>query len=45
MSAAFNEVIHQSIRLKLMAALDAEPGGKSLDFVRLKAVSSATLSR
>lgn len=42
MSAAFNETIHQSTRLKLMAALDAEPGGGALDFARLKAISEAT---
>lgn len=42
MSAAFNETIHQSIRLKLMAALDAEPGGGALDFARLKSISGAT---
>ena len=42
MSAAFNETIHQSIRLKLMAALDAEPGGGALDFARLKSISEAT---
>jgi len=42
MSAAFNDTIHQSIRLKLMAALDAEPSGTALDFARLKAIAEAT---
>ena len=42
MSAAFNETIHQAIRLKLMAALDAEPSGGALDFARLKSIAEAT---
>ena len=40
--AAFNDTIHQPVRLKLMAVLDAEPGGGALDFARLKAISEAT---
>lgn len=35
-----DEVIHQSHRLKIMAALDGEPD--PLDFARLKAISGAT---
>lgn len=40
--AAFNDIIHQPTRLKLMAALDSEPAGGSLDFARLKAIAEAT---
>ena len=39
---ALNEIVHQPVRLKIMAALDTEPEGKPLDFTRLKAVSGAT---
>ncbi|MFM9828348.1 MAG: transcriptional regulator [Sphingomonas sp.] len=35
-----DELIHQSTRLKLMAALEANP--EPLDFSRLKAISGAT---
>jgi DNA-binding transcriptional ArsR family regulator len=37
-----DEIIHQSLRLKIMAALHAEPQGESLEFGRLKAVVQAT---
>ena len=39
-----NEIIHQSLRLRLMAALDEdrENGGEGLAFPRLKAILSAT---
>lgn len=37
-----DEIVHQSTRLKLMAALDAEPDGRPLDFARLKSISGAT---
>lgn len=35
-----DEIIHQSHRLRIMAALDAEP--EALGFSRLKAISGAT---
>lgn len=37
-----NEIIHQSVRLKIMAALNALPGGEQLEFTRLKAIVRAT---
>jgi DNA-binding MarR family transcriptional regulator len=41
-----DEIIHQSLRLKIMAALCAEPkgapGGGMLEFKRLKAITGAT---
>ena len=37
-----NEIIHQSVRLKIMAALNALPGGEQLEFTRLKAIVQAT---
>ena len=37
-----DEIIHQSIRLKIMSALNALPRPESLEFVRLKAVTGAT---
>ncbi|MBL8629086.1 MAG: transcriptional regulator [Rhodospirillaceae bacterium] len=37
-----NEVIHQSVRLKIMSALNALPRTESLDFARLKAITGAT---
>ena len=40
--AALNEIIHQSTRLRIMAALDAEPAGAPLDFSRLKGIVDAT---
>ncbi len=35
-----DEIIHQSHRLKIMAAIDADP--EPLDFARLKTISGAT---
>ena len=40
--ADLDELIHQPLRLKIMAALHAEPAGEPLEFARLKAVSQAT---
>ena len=37
-----DEIIHQSVRLKIMAALNALPRKEMLEFVKLKAVSDAT---
>ena len=37
-----NEIIHQSVRLKIMAALNALPSGEQLEFTRLKAIVQAT---
>jgi DNA-binding MarR family transcriptional regulator len=37
-----NEVIHQSMRLKIMAALNVLSGETQLDFTRLKALVGAT---
>lgn len=37
-----DEVIHQSMRLKIMAALAAEPAPGAIDFARLKTISGAT---
>lgn len=42
MAGTADETIHQSTRLKIMAALDAEPGGAQLDFSRLKAIAQTT---
>lgn len=42
MSDAPNEIIHQSMRLRLMAALDDDPEGEGLAFPRLKAILGAT---
>ncbi len=42
MSEAPDEVVHQSTRLRILASLDAEPGGGPLDFTRLKAITGAT---
>ncbi len=39
--SAPDEVIHQSLRLRVMTALHAEPGG-GLDFSRLKRLVQAT---
>ena len=38
----FNELIHQPVRLKIMAALKALPEGEALEFVRLRALVDAT---
>ncbi len=40
--AAPDELIHQPLRLKIMAALFAEPASEALDFPRLKAIVQAT---
>lgn len=40
--AQLDELIHQPLRLKIMAALYAERGGEPLEFARLKAVTQAT---
>ena len=37
-----DEIIHQSVRLKIMSALNALPRKELLEFVRLKAVTGAT---
>jgi DNA-binding MarR family transcriptional regulator len=37
-----NEIIHQSTRLKLMAALRGLPAGEMIEFTRLKAMLKAT---
>lgn len=37
-----NEIIHQSLRLKIMAALYAERGGEPWEFARLRKVTGAT---
>jgi DNA-binding MarR family transcriptional regulator len=40
--SAPDEIIHQSLRLKIMAALYAEQEGQPLEFGRLKALAQAT---
>lgn len=40
--AAPDEIIHQSLRLKIMSALRNEPNQGSLEFTRLKAITGAT---
>lgn len=35
-------IIHQPVRLKIMAALKALPQGEAIEFVRLKAIVGAT---
>jgi DNA-binding MarR family transcriptional regulator len=37
-----DEVIHQPMRLKIMAALKALPNQESIEFVRLRAIVGAT---
>lgn len=37
-----DELIHQSLRLKIMAALRNEPGEAALEFKRLKSITGAT---
>lgn len=37
-----DEIIHQSLRLQIMAALRNEPDEAPLEFKRLKAITSAT---
>jgi DNA-binding MarR family transcriptional regulator len=38
----FDEIIHQPLRLKIMAALNALPSGAGLEFSRLKQLTGAT---
>src|SRR5438874_12176411 len=40
--ADLDEIIHQPLRLKIMAALNALPSGVGLEFVRLKKLTGAT---
>ena len=40
--AELDELIHQPLRLKLMAALHAERGNEPLEFSRLKTIAQAT---
>ena len=42
MPATIDELIHQPLRLKIMAALHGEPAGEPLEFTRLKAIAGAT---
>ena len=37
-----DEIIHQTLRLKIMAALYAERGGDPVEFTRLRALVQAT---
>jgi DNA-binding transcriptional ArsR family regulator len=37
-----DEVIHQSLRLRIMATLNALPDGEPIEFTRLRAVLGAT---
>jgi len=39
---ALDDVIHQPLRLKIMAALNALPKGKGLEFSHLKKLTGAT---
>jgi DNA-binding MarR family transcriptional regulator len=40
--AELDEIIHQPLRLKIMAALNALPAGQGLEFARLKKLTGAT---
>jgi DNA-binding MarR family transcriptional regulator len=40
--AGFDDVIHQPVRLKVMAALAALPAGEGLEFTALKALTAVT---
>ena len=40
--AELDEIIHQPLRLRIMAALNALPQGQGLDFARLKKLTGAT---
>ncbi len=42
MSAQPDQIVHQPVRLKVLAALRALPDGESLDFVRLRGIVDAT---
>jgi DNA-binding MarR family transcriptional regulator len=37
-----DEIIHQQVRLRIMATLNAMPEGERLEFTRLKAIVQAT---
>jgi DNA-binding MarR family transcriptional regulator len=37
-----DEIIHQQMRLRIMAALNAVPDGEPIEFTRLKAIVQAT---
>jgi len=37
-----DDIIHQPTRLRIMAALNALPGGEAIEFTRLRAIVSAT---
>jgi DNA-binding MarR family transcriptional regulator len=40
--AELDEIIHQPLRLKIMAALNALPAASGLEFVKLKQLTGAT---
>jgi DNA-binding MarR family transcriptional regulator len=40
--SAPDEIIHQQVRLRIMATLNALADGERLEFIRLKAILSAT---
>ena len=40
--AEFNAIIHQPVRLKIMAALKALPSAEQIEFVRLRKIVEAT---
>jgi DNA-binding MarR family transcriptional regulator len=40
--AELDDVIHQPLRLRIMAALNALPSGSGLEFARLKRLTGAT---
>jgi DNA-binding MarR family transcriptional regulator len=40
--AELDDIIHQPLRLRIMAALNAMPQGVGLDFARLKKLTAAT---
>ena len=40
--AKLDDIIHQPLRLKIMAALNALPAAEGLDFTRLKKLTGAT---
>jgi DNA-binding transcriptional ArsR family regulator len=42
MAAQLNELIHQPLRLKIMAALNGLPGGDAFEFTRLRQIVEAT---
>jgi DNA-binding MarR family transcriptional regulator len=42
MTAQLDETIHQAMRLRIMATLNALPQGEQLEFTRLRALLAAT---